>query len=70
MFIPIKTGDGFGFASQYLFDFYALPFLLKKYIAALNCVDQVYAEYAVPYVTKAETACMSISQQLGCPDSG
>ena len=68
MFIPIKTGDGFRFASQYLFDFYA--FLLKKYIAAVNCVDQVYAEYAVPYVTKAETACMSISQQLGCPDSG
>ena len=68
MFIPIKTGDGFEFSSQYLFDFYA--FLLKKYIAAGNCVDQVYAEYAVPYVTKAETACMSISQQLGCPDSG
>ena len=70
MFIAIKTGDGFRFASQYLFDFYALLFLLKKYIAAVNCVDQVYAEYAVPYVTKAETACMSISQQLGCPDSG
>ena len=32
MFIRIKTGDGFGIASQYIFDFYALMFLQAYFI--------------------------------------